>query len=233
MLQFVCEDCGETVVKKSRVGRPLNGKKCRLCYDSDRKRSERIRKKLAAPAKNCKHCGSPIPKDCSRSGYCSSSCADIADMERKEKYNQAVAEERKTARNCAWCAAEFIVKSSLSNSKYCCEEHRQHAWNEVKRAKLKLKGISRVPPAAVGYSVLQRDKWTCQACGIRTPESLRGLSQPNSPEVDHIIPLSRGGSHDESNLQCLCRQCNGSKGARLPGEWVPDNDNRECREVAA
>lgn len=30
-------------------------------------------------------------------------------------------------------------------------------------------------------------------------------------EVDHIIPLSQGGTNDDSNLLCLCRKCHGIK----------------------
>ena len=35
-------------------------------------------------------------------------------------------------------------------------------------------------------------------------------------EVDHIIPLSKGGSNWPSNLQLLCRFCNRSKSNKLP-----------------
>lgn len=33
-------------------------------------------------------------------------------------------------------------------------------------------------------------------------------------EVDHIVPLSQGGTHDESNIQPLCHACNVRKGTR-------------------
>lgn len=33
-------------------------------------------------------------------------------------------------------------------------------------------------------------------------------------EVDHILPVARGGSNDESNLQPLCHQCHTRKGNR-------------------
>src|SRR5262245_52949793 len=51
--------------------------------------------------------------------------------------------------------------------------------------------------------VLSRDKKTCQICGRKAPEV--------PLEIDHIIPVSKGGTNDASNLQALCFDCNRGK----------------------
>jgi 5-methylcytosine-specific restriction endonuclease McrA len=56
--------------------------------------------------------------------------------------------------------------------------------------------------------IFERDKWRCQMCRIKTPEKLRGTYEPNAPELDHILPLSKGGLHSIDNAQLLCRKCN-------------------------
>lgn len=38
-------------------------------------------------------------------------------------------------------------------------------------------------------------------------------------EVDHRVPLSRGGSNGVGNLVISCQHCNRSKRAKLPHEW--------------
>jgi hypothetical protein len=59
-------------------------------------------------------------------------------------------------------------------------------------------------PDSVRATVLLRDGGRCRAC--RTAVHL---------EVDHIIPVSKGGQTEESNLQTLCRRCNRRKWKKL------------------
>ena len=43
-------------------------------------------------------------------------------------------------------------------------------------------------------------------------------------EVDHILPVSRGGTDHAENLQLLCSHCNRSKGNRTMSEWRAANN---------
>jgi 5-methylcytosine-specific restriction endonuclease McrA len=41
--------------------------------------------------------------------------------------------------------------------------------------------------------------------------------------LDHVEPLSRGGTDTENNIVPACRTCNLSKGAKTLAEWVGGN----------
>lgn len=71
--------------------------------------------------------------------------------------------------------------------------------------------LDRVEPARreriaddVRLFVWQRDFGKCVKCG-----SVEKL------EFDHIIPVIKGGSNTERNIQLLCESCNRSKGANV------------------
>lgn len=62
-------------------------------------------------------------------------------------------------------------------------------------------------PPKVRYTVLQRDMFTCKACGASPADGAK-------LQVDHIYPVSKGGTNELENLQTLCSVCNIGKGDR-------------------
>lgn len=58
--------------------------------------------------------------------------------------------------------------------------------------------------------IKKRDNFTCRKCGANIKDEPTLLL-----EIDHIIPISKGGMSVEENLQCLCWKCNRSKGAKI------------------
>lgn len=66
----------------------------------------------------------------------------------------------------------------------------------------------------VRFEVLKRDDFSCHYCGAKPPEVRL--------EVDHIEPIARGGSNDESNLVAACERCNcGKRDIPLGQRWSP------------
>lgn len=55
-----------------------------------------------------------------------------------------------------------------------------------------------------GPLVIKRDGAICKKCG-----------STDDLTIDHIVPVSRGGTNDMGNLQVLCRSCNSKKSSKL------------------
>lgn len=55
-----------------------------------------------------------------------------------------------------------------------------------------------------------RDRYTCLLCGVSVAAEPHLLL-----EVDHIMPVSKGGLSAPENLRTLCWRCNRSKGAKV------------------
>ena len=82
--------------------------------------------------------------------------------------------------------------------------------------KLSLKALAKEQRALMTTKlrkqIKERDNYTCRQCGNSI------FAEPNFLlEIDHIIPISKGGLTKESNLQTLCWKCNRKKGAAYVG----------------
>ncbi len=69
--------------------------------------------------------------------------------------------------------------------------------------------------------ILERDGHKCTYCGAT-----------DNLSVDHIVPISRGGLHDDSNLVTACRECNSGKGNKTVAEWEQVKSERIAAAAA-
>ena len=74
------------------------------------------------------------------------------------------------------------------------------------------------------FEVFKRDSFTCQYCGKSAPNVIL--------EVDHINPVSKGGTNDLLNLITSCRDCNRGKSDRkLSDNSMVTKQQQEMEEL--
>lgn len=102
----------------------------------------------------------------------------------------------KSYRPCLTCRQLFIP--SKGNTSHC----DIHKPKQVYKKNYK-RGIKRGyddPEYRRNRALIRKAQQNCVMCGTQGNSS-------NPLECDHIIPVSKGGSHDLANLRILCRQC--------------------------
>jgi hypothetical protein len=188
----------------------------------------------------CLQCGVDISARHWRAKYCSQKCRD--------RYLYAQAHPR-LERHCAWCGVDISAKKrhAIYCSRICktkasddrrlddgrslrrdraryqreAEHRKEYARRYLverpgfaKAMQLRRKARLRAVPA---YRFTERD-WRrlrlrydnrCAYCGEQTHDLQR----------EHLIPISRGGSHGIGNIVPACPRCNYAKRTSLPIEW--------------
>lgn len=74
------------------------------------------------------------------------------------------------------------------------------------------------------FEVFKRDKFTCQYCGKKAPDVVL--------ELEHIQPVSKGGSDHITNLVAACFDCNRGKGDRiLADDSLVEKQRRQLEQL--
>lgn len=210
--------CGAVVEPRPGRGRPR--KFCSSCSRVDlRRRYEKVARK-----RSCQMCGESF-EGIASARYCSNSCHQRTKVGRAcdvcgEPTTSFAANQRGFARHKTCLSAEHGTGAQYRRGCRCnpCKlwnREAQRLYREKRRAEGRpIKHFGSSGPwinPKVRVAVYERDNWTCQACGVLTP--LEGDPNGNNyPSLDHIVPQSKGGSHDITNLRLLCRWCNCVRG---------------------
>lgn len=163
----------------------------------------------------CAQCSQPFLASHKRK-YCSTDCLVSAQINNIKAAGHAKVRQRRPVVckgcNCAFCQLPGTA-GLMAYCPPCAGKRTDNCYSTARKAKLKVVTVERVDRKVV----FERDRWTCQICGIKT------VSQPytdRSAELDHIIPLALGGLHSYLNTQCACRKCNGHKGSKAQGQLL-------------
>jgi 5-methylcytosine-specific restriction endonuclease McrA len=228
-----CRTCGRSFsleTTRERKGHFLNYCSINCKKISRRASSSKWQRKNYKPAqpteRKCKECGASfIAKGRS---ICSARCRKQRARKCVPEYNYMPRDPRKTI--CPLCNTDFLVQGRGKNPKYCpgcsdlgrkadrsqsvkIERRKGTVPRSKPRKRAKHYGVQYEPVNP--FEIFKRDDWTCQICEVYTPRKLRGTSYDLAPELDHIVPISKGGPHTIDNLQCSCRKCNIDKGNKI------------------
>lgn len=214
-----CNRCGEIFTPKRSDRISYCSRSCAIAAKSEA-RSRWPNSRVRFPV--CVTCASPFATR-SSAKHCSDLCR-AAKARDNARTSYALAHPTE-ARSCLWCQAPFVPShGGRTTCSVACSRARAGAQPAAKVAKrsarLRRKALQRGATVELfdPVEILERDRWRCHLCGEKTPRKLRGTYDARAPEVDHIIPLSKGGEHSRRNTACACRACNLAKGDKPLGQ---------------
>lgn len=107
----------------------------------------------------------------------------------------------------------ILKLSALTPFDYYCEDQiydfdaivKCYNWALQKEGKMTfIEQQRKIMTDDIRYEVLKKDNFRCCICGATAKDGVK-------LEVDHIIPVSKGGKTTIDNLQTLCERCNRGK----------------------
>ena len=209
--EYFCEYCG----KPRWSDHPNRNRFCsRECFQKHHA-LKMLPIKLARQAewernhnKICVHCGKPYVAGSKTQLFCSAECRS----EGLSRYKRLQYEMNFQPRQyfCVECGKQVVTTLGDRRRVFCSDDCAKR-W-EHRRAKRKRREQMKaafVEPVSL-MKVYDRASGVCEICGLPVPRDTTS-ENPWGATRDHIIPLSKGGFHMNSNCQLAHRVCNSLK----------------------
>lgn len=210
-----CLDCGKPIYYCRRGLRGRLPNRCVPCrvefqYDNTRRWRERNIDYARAQQREYGERTRQQKQEYDRLHY-----AANADKKRAATKAWATAnKDRKRKADAAYRQANLDRLREAARNRYYANPDYWKSRAAERRAVLRSVSVERVERR----DVYERDHGRCQIalrCNGR-----RTLSYEGGWHLDHIIPLSRGGTHEMANVQVSCPACNLAKGDRAAGDQL-------------
>ena len=211
---LTCLHCGKAYEPKMYDRVTFCSRPCALAHRTAGSKREADRRRAVEGHGACVICGGVLTRQQQKT--CSRACRLEHNRLAAQRFNAT----RKpiVERVCKECGIQFIPEYGDKREGFCGERCLRRCYKRIAKAVRRARTRGVVSESINPVKVFDRDGWRCQLCGKPTPKDKRGSTHSRAPELDHIIPIARGGSHTWANVQCLCRACNQAKSDRLPGQ---------------
>lgn len=191
-----CDWCGHTFKPRSNSARLCS----QACVRADRWRDKSCPVfKPSKPQRRCGWCDHPI-----KAGkFCSSAHADAW-------YRANVLGRDSTPvqyHSCAGCGESRAARATLTLGRLCgrCQEKARRSRDKALR-----RGARRTGEDFTLREIAERDGWKCHLCGDHV-EDVEYDYRPSDPTLDHLIPVSEGGTHTRDNVRLAHMICNSTR----------------------
>jgi len=159
----------------------------------------------------CAQCNEPIPADRNmRAKFCTERCSRTAHRDSSTKVcNEPQCGKPMRAKGMCTMHWRRVARAEGREVNREWDEKRKANYHK-RRAARRTTSVETIEP----LDVYQRDVWMCGLCDTAVDNEL-AYPHPMSASLDHVQPLSKGGSHTWENLQLAHLTCNVSKGNRV------------------
>jgi 5-methylcytosine-specific restriction endonuclease McrA len=153
---------------------------------------------------------------------------------RRLHYKSNAEEIKETNRAYREANPDKVRETNLRYSRKEEVKKRHKEYNQSHAEQIRKNNRSLVDRNRERYRAYWRNRWARKHAseGNLTPEDIQAQFKRqkgkcyycNNPlgddyELDHVVPLSRGGSNLPDNIVMACKPCNRSKHDKLPHEW--------------